>query len=125
MLVEIDFEPSFLAPEGRHLATCVEVREEEKKTPKGTQKGLRLVFDWDLVEAGVQYKAGRTFMDKKVLQETLKEWLGKSIRGKSVDSQTLVGKRALLEIVHIPPNDDAYRFVNRILPGEEELKQAA
>lgn len=128
MIIEIDFEQSFLAPEGRHLGTCVEVREEEKDTSKGTQKGLRLVFDLDLVEEGTQYKAGRTFMDMKVLKETLKEWLGKTIRGQSFDSQTLIGKRALLEIVHIPPkadHDDAYRFVNRVLPAEEELEQAA
>lgn len=128
MIIKIEFEPSFLAPEGRHLGTCVEVREEEKNTPKGAQKGLRLVFDLDLVEDGIQYKAGRTFMEMKVLKETLKEWLGKTIHGKSFDSQTLIGKRALLEIVHIPPkadHDEAYRFVNRILPPEEELEQAA
>lgn len=128
MIIEIDFETSFFAPEGRHLGTCVEVREEEKNTPKGTQKGLRLVFDLDLVEEGIQYKAGRTFLDMKVLKETLKEWLGKSIRGKSFDSQTLIGKRALLEIVCIPPkadHDEAYRFVNRILPAREELQEAA
>jgi hypothetical protein len=82
----------------------------------------------DLVEDGIQYKAGRTFMDMKVLKETLKEWLGKSIRGKSFDSQTLLGNRALLEIVHIPPkaeHDEAFRFVNRILPYGEELQEAA
>lgn len=128
MIIEIDFEQSFLPPEGRHAATCVEVREEETNTPKGKQKGLRLVFNLDLVEDGIQYKAGRTFTDMKVLKETLKEWLGKSVRGKSFDSQTLVGKRAILEIVHIPPkadHDEAYRFVSRILPAEEELEQAA
>lgn len=130
MILEIDFEHSFLAPEGRFQGTCTEVREIEKKTKKGVQKFLRFLFELDLVEDGTKYRVGRDFPlnDTKGLQEVLKEWLGASVRGKRIDTANLKGQRATLDVVHIPPRQDheeAFRHVNRILPPEEPIQEAA
>jgi hypothetical protein len=121
MIIDMGLEESFLAPEGRFQGTCTEVREIDKRTKKGLQPVVRIVFDLDIVEEGVQYRVGRDFptSDLKGIKEVLKDWLGKGVNGKKLDLQTLRTQRATLEVVHIPPRDEheeAYRYVNRILP---------
>jgi hypothetical protein len=130
MIIDIEFEESLLTPAGRFQGTCTEVRETDKTTKKGVQKFIRVVFDLDLAEDGVRYRVGRDFpaADIKGFQAILKEWLGKGIVGKSLDLQTLKGRKATLDVVHIPPKHDheeAFRLVNRILPSEEPLQEAA
>ena len=130
MIIQIPLEESFLAPEGTFQGTCTDVRPTERRNKKGVQQQcIRLVFDLDPIDEGILYRVGRDFPvdDMKGFRDMLTHWLGGSIRGKELDTSSLIGKRATLQVVHIAPreHEEAFRYIQNILPPQGPLQQAA
>ena len=108
MIIQIPLEESFLAPEGTFQGTCTDVRPTERRNKKGVQQQcIRLVFDLDPIDEGILYRAGKDFPvdDMKGFRDMLTHWLGGSIRGKELNTNSLIGKRATLQVVHIAPRE--------------------
>lgn len=126
MKLQIPKDESFLAPEGSFHAVCTEVRPATKYIEGKSEQQVRILFDLEVPgsdESGVQYRAGITYSldNPKELRAMLKNWFGKSVRGKLLDLDTIRGKPATLQIVHLKKDqhEEAFRLVTKIEPPRQ------
>lgn len=113
------------APEGRHLAVCVDVVDLGMvQTQYGIKDMLRLVFQ---TEARSDELDGKRFMvstrmnfttnEKGRLYKTMKSWFGSRMPDLSrFDFEKLIGQNCELLIVHNPKGDTVYANIETVLP---------
>jgi hypothetical protein len=122
MLIPVEPTDSFDVEPGRYEATCVDARENEKRTAKGPKTYLRIV--WELkgsANKSVRYLVGKNYEPSLAkdteLRDDLESWLG-CFDARQFDTKTLKGKEANVTVRHIH-NEGRPRpfcFVSKVEP---------
>ncbi len=133
MLIPVPPKDCFDVEPGKYPATCIETREIEKQTPKGSEKRLRII--WELNVPGsddVRYLVGKnyepTLARNSLLRNDLTTWFGRDVNARQFDTATLKGKSATVTVHHIENEGRAkpYCWVAKVEPpiNEDEAEQA-
>lgn len=133
MLISVEPRESYDVEPGRYRAKCIDTREVEKQTRKGTQKYLRIVWELDIPGGeNIRYKAGKnyepTLAKDSTLRHDLRTWFGHDINARQFDTATLKGKEAILTVHDIENEGWAkpYHHVAKVEPlvDEEDAEDA-
>ena len=123
MLIPVEPIDSFDVEPGRYKATCIDVRDKDIPTRKGTVKGQRIVWELDIPSSeNIRYLAGKnyepTLVKDSVLRTDLRGWFGHDIKGRQFDTATLKGKEAIITVQDIENEGHAnpYHWVSRVEP---------
>lgn len=117
-----------LAPEGQHLAICVDVAdlglvETTYNGEKKMQHKVRLVFELATAKKdGSRFVIGERFTaslhEKAALRKFLQSWRGRAFTPdelKRFDTETLIGANAIVQIVHNTKGDRTYDNIDAIM----------
>jgi hypothetical protein len=127
MLIPVEARESFDVEPGRYRAKCVDVRDKDIPTRKGTVKGQRIVWELDIPSSeNIRYLAGKnyepTLAKNSPLRNDLISWFGHDIKVHQFDTATLKGKEAILTVQDIENEGWAnpYHHVARVEPLVDE-----
>ena len=127
MLIPVDPTESYDVEPGRYKAKCIDVRDQDIHTRKGTVKGQRVVWELDIPNSeNIRYLAGKnyepTLAKSSVLRTDLRSWFGHDIKGRQFDTATLKGKEAIITVHDIENEGHAnpYHWVSRVEPLVDE-----
>jgi hypothetical protein len=132
MLIPVPPKDSFDVEPGKYSATCIETREIEKQTPKGSEKRLRVVWELNVPGADdVRNLVGKnyepTLARNSLLRNDLTTWFGRDINARQFDTATLKGKTATVTVQHIENEGRAkpYCWVAKVEPpiNDDEPEQ--
>ena len=127
MLIPVEPTESFDVEPGRYRAKCVDVRDKDIPTSKGTVKGQRIV--WEIEVPGnhnVRYLVGKnyeaTLAKHSTLRNDLRTWFGQDINARQFDTATLKGKEAIVTVQDIENEGWAkpYHHVAKVEPLVDE-----
>ena len=133
MLIPVEPIDSFDVEPGRYKATCIDVRDKDIPTRKGTVKGQRIVWEIDVPgNENVRYLVGKnyepTLAKNSPLRIDLTTWFGHDIKVRNFDTATLKGKEAIVTIQDIvnEGRDKPYHWVAKVEPlvTEEDADDA-
>jgi hypothetical protein len=133
MLIPVEATDSFDIEPGRYKTTCVDVREIEKQTRKGTEKFLRLIWELDIPGSeNIRYLAGKNYKPSLAkdspLRNDLITWYGHDINARQFDTTSLKGKEAIITVQHIENEgrDKPFCWVSRVEPlvDQDEADEA-
>ncbi len=125
------------APEGLHLAVCVDVIDKGfQDTPWGPKQKLQIAWQLEQVnpETGKRFMAFKQYTaslnEKSTLSKDLEAWRGKKFKKEDRDGfdvEKLIGANAQVQIVHnVADNGNVYGNVQAIVPlGKGMTKIAA
>jgi hypothetical protein len=127
MLIPVDPTESYDVEPGRYKAKCIDVRDQDIPTRKGTVKGQRIVWELDIPgAANLRYLVGKnyepTLAKGSVLRTDLRSWFGHDIKGRQFDTATLKGKEAIITVHDIENEGHAnpYHWVCKVEPLIDE-----
>ena len=97
MLIPVEPRESYDVEPGRYRAKCIDVRDKDIPTRKGTVKGQRIIWELDIPGAdNVRYLVGKnyepTLAKDSTLRTDLRSWFGHDIKGRQFDTATLKGQ---------------------------------
>jgi hypothetical protein len=123
MLIPVEPIDSFDVEPGRYKATCIDVRDKDIPTRKGTVKGQRIVWEIDVPGTdNVRYLVGKnyepTLAKNSPLRNDLTTWFGHDIKVRNFDTATLKGKEAIITVQDIENEgwENPYHAVVRVEP---------
>jgi hypothetical protein len=123
MLIPVEPIDSFAVEPGRYNATCIDVRDKDIPTRKGTVKGQRIVWEIDVPGTdNVRYLVGKnyepTLAKNSPLRNDLTTWFGHDINARQFDTATLKGKEAVITVQDIENEGHAnpYHWVANVEP---------
>jgi hypothetical protein len=129
MLIPVPPKNSFDVEPGRYAATCIDAREFEKETRKGSAKLLRLIWELHIPGADdVRYLVGKnyepTLARNSKLRNDLITWFGHDINVRQFDTATLKGKDATITVQHIDNEgfSEPYCWVAKVEPPNVEAE---
>ena len=132
MLIPVEARESFDVEPGRYRAKCIDVRDKEIPTRKGTVKGQRIVWEIDVPgNDNVRYLVGKnyeaTLAKNSPLRNDLITWFGHDINARQFDTATLKGKEAIITVQDIENEGRAnsYHWVARVEPLVDEAAEDA
>ena len=127
MLIPVPPEDCYDVDEGRFRATCDDVKEIEKQTPKGNTKFQRITWELHVPSPdNVRYKVGKnyepTLAKGSTLRNDLRAWFGHDIKARNFDTDTLKGKEATITVQHIENEgrDKPFCWVAKVEPANIE-----
>ena len=127
MLIPVEPRESYDVEPGRYKAKCIDVRDKDIPTRKGTVKGQRIVWELDIPGAdNVRYLVGKnyeaTLARNSKLRNDLITWFGHDINARQFDTATLKGKEAILTVEDIENEGWAkpYHLVAKVEPLVDE-----
>ena len=106
MMIQIPPRDSYDVETGRYRATCIDAKEIQKQTRKGSEKFLRLTWELQIPSAeNVRYLAGKsyepTLTKNSELRNDLRNWLGHDFKAGKFDTATLRGLEATITMLQI------------------------
>jgi hypothetical protein len=132
MLISVPPRDSFIVEPGRYRATCIDAREIEVQTVRGSEKRLRLIWELHIPGAGeTRYLVGKNYEPALArgskLRNDLVSWFGHDINTRQLDTATLKGKDATITVQNIENEGYAepYCWVAKVEPPnvDEEFEQ--
>jgi hypothetical protein len=123
MLIPVEPTESYDVEPGRYRAKCIDVRDKNIPTRKGTVKGQRIVWELDIPSSeNIRYLAGKnyepTLAKDSVLRNDLRSWFAHDINARQFDTATLKGKDAIITVQDIQNEgwDKPYHWVAKVEP---------